>query len=117
MSKFTEALQLNPGGKVLGQHAFPTYYEISERIGPLSIPMFTSYELGAKFSVKLVAGDDAERSGHLYELETNAKNAMVEELFGEFRRPILDAIVEISRENPRNAIEMLNKVLDDMFKV
>ena len=47
---------------------------------------------------------------------TNIKRSVAEELFGEFRKPLLDAMMLVHEEKAEEAIQKIQGILYDMFK-
>lgn len=42
---------------------------------------------------------------------------LCEEVYGQFRRPLLEAAVAINHMDDRKALDLISGILDDMFKV
>lgn len=79
------------------------------------------YRVKATLGAELVVSETAIQSmtdEMLKEyLRSQVYRPLAEEVFGEYRKPLIDAIFAIHKREPDKAVELIDSVLDSMFKV
>lgn len=78
----------------------------------------TVYRVEARLGAQVVVSDATKVSGNFYEtIKAGVYRPLAEEVFGEFRQPLLDAEFAILQGEYEKASKLINSVLDSMFKV
>lgn len=70
-----------------------------------------------KFDITLYTRGYVTEIEDLEPLKKQVLERFTQELYGDYRKPILDAILHIHQDNTIEAIDILKGVLDDMFDV
>jgi len=74
-----------------------------------------SYDIGVKLGAR-VALNNLHNSDHLGKMVTDVKRAVIEELYGEFRKPLIDLEITISQGcSQQEALEKVHNIYRDMF--
>ena len=74
-----------------------------------------NYDIGVKLGAR-VALNNLHDSFHLGKMVTDVKRAVIEELYGEFRKPLIDLEITIAQGcSQQEAMEKVQKIHRDMF--
>lgn len=112
MSKFSKTLNAQLKDKQHeGMDYVDCYYEL-DSIGNY-IPTYKSYKVGTTFEYSIQCRDADDLDKVVYE----AKRALVEELFGEFRKPLNIVFEKLHNRDVQGAKQELNKMYTQMFEV
>lgn len=88
-----------------------TTYEIKSEFA-------TVYRVIAKLGAQVIISDDVRRLGNWNEIIKNkVYRPLAEEIFGEFRKPLIEADLAIQQGDYVKASQLICGVLDSMFKV
>lgn len=117
MSQLTQKLILQPQNarRPAAEKISPTaYYEMAPSV---SFRYQAEYRLGA-FLYQTLWLDEALT--HAERLKTNAfaaaRKQLIEELYGEFRKPLLKALMAVEMEDAKAARETLKEIMGEMFE-
>lgn len=76
------------------------------------------YDVRVSLGSKVVVPQEVlERADYSLQIIRDIYRPLAEEVFGEFRKPLLDAQLAIMQGNPRDARDLIDSVLESMFDV
>ena len=74
-----------------------------------------NYDIGVKLGAR-VALNNLHDSDHIGKMVNDVKRAVIEELYGEFRKPLIDLEITISQGcSQQEALEKVHNIYRDMF--
>lgn len=120
MSRFTNLLQLSSTGQAQIITRPLHSVQTQESFTPLDHEIGSVYALSVLIRRKVIVGDELamRNPGDAFTgAVRSAKRAMVEELFGEFREPLVLALADIDGYDLDAAKEKIEGVLQSMFDV
>ena len=78
----------------------------------------TVYRIEARFGAQVAVTDESKEAiGWERLLKEKVYRPLAHEVFGEFRKPLLDADLAIAQGEYREASKLIHEILDSMFKV
>ena len=78
----------------------------------------TVYSVRAVLGAQVIVSDiEKQQVGIDFILKQKVYRPLAEEIFGEFRRPLIDADFAIAQRDYETASKLIREVLDSMFKV
>lgn len=76
------------------------------------------YRVIAKLGTQVIVSQEERANGHWDTIiKQKVYRPLAEEIFGEFRQPLIDADLAIAQGKYREASKLIGSVLDSMFKV
>jgi len=76
------------------------------------------YRVIARLGAQVVVSAEERTAGHWETIiKTKVYRPLAEEIFGEFRQPLIDADMAIAQGEYREASKLISQVLDSMFRV
>lgn len=81
---------------------------------------YTQYRFEARFGKEIGIRDeyiDATKSNILLEVKKTVQHSIADEIFGEFRQPLLNLRQKAYASGDLESATIINKILDDMFKI
>lgn len=119
MSKFTEHLRVD-STEVRRAKPLPSMPSLLIKDGWLDdTPKgYSEYRVHISLAANFILHDDlkGETDAYLYGV-SKTKQMLVEELFGEFRKPLLDVLHKALSVGEPSIAEDIDKILDQMFKL
>ena len=115
MSEFSKNLRLN---NLHEKHAVQEPFRVVERAQVSKYLQATKYEVTAgAYQTILINEDLIQNDPKAFEyIISNTKRNLIEYMFGEFRKPILDIRVALFNRNYELAEELLSKLETQMFE-
>jgi hypothetical protein len=112
VSKFTESLVMSPTGR----HR-PLIASMSVDRAQNTTDWGVEYRLTVNFQAITVLSTRELEGRRIAQAKEEMTHLMVEELFGEFRIPLMELREKIYRGDTREAIEAVHEILKLMFEV
>jgi hypothetical protein len=84
-------------------------------IGPSDGGFRDVYEFGAQIATRFSVSPGPHRDEQLAEAKRAASRQIMNEVFGEYRVPLMDAIVAVSYGAPKAGVTILKTLYEDMF--
>lgn len=112
MSKLSDAIKAREVGRVPPPYSLVKYADITVKPVLESLPIINSvqYSVGVEVHARIIA-----EAGNVVGSVQVARRAVIEEVFGEFRRPLLMLRLAINNRDFEEADKLLNQVETDMF--
>lgn len=111
MSKLIDSLKERQLGKVALYPPTLPSMDVGEIVAHIDFTEGYNYELFAKFSIRVICGKD-----ELNKVKSLVRRAMVEEIFGEFRAPIMKIYGELLRMDVKAALSELQELERLMYE-
>jgi hypothetical protein len=73
-----------------------------------------NYDIGIKLGARVVV-DHLHNSDHIGSMVTNVKRAVIEELYGEFRKPLIELEIVIAEGRQQEALKKVRNMHRTMF--
>lgn len=90
-------------------------FALNDQLAPLSgrVETLSKYNISVTLGTSvLISEHDIDRIGDII---NNVKRAVIEELYGEFRKPLIELEVIIAEGRQQEALEKVRKMHRDMF--
>lgn len=82
---------------------------------PLSVDILRRYRIEVKLGAEVLVNE--HNFEHLSTMVDNVKRAVIEELYGEFRKPLIRLEINIAEGNQQKSLELVRDIHATMFGV
>ena len=114
MSKFGDLIASQATGYVKLEPAALSDIHIASDFNTDNVNLLTQYRIGIKYSVDgFVRKGDAKA---LHAATKQARRALIEDVFGEFRKPLLRLSTILAAHDIHTASEILDDIIKEMFE-
>jgi hypothetical protein len=116
MSRLSEKIEARPTQRHLLKKAklAPVMAYSENRLPSTSVCRQIEYRIGVQLQVQCRV-DEPDHDAKLIRAKDLAKANIIEEVFGEFRQPLIRARMELECGDSDVALELIKGVYDDMF--
>ena len=112
MSKLAKAIDIKQIGRAYEQPEFLTITEETmQNKRSLDLNTILEYRLGVVLQVRTYARDEDE----LRYVQRNTKEMIIEEVFGEFRKPFYELEALLYQRKHKEATEKIRSITEQMF--